>query len=75
MPEQQIRRLNAGASLRRAFVLDSLRRPPIQREVQEHLNMSASGTLRHLHCIERDRLDKAAERVAHTQIWDRVKPK
>lgn len=75
MPEQQIRRRNAGAPLRRAAVLDSLRRPRTQRELQEQLQMSTSGTLHLLRRMEREGLVRAAERVAHTRIWERVKPK
>lgn len=76
MPEQQMQRRNAGAQLRRAFVLDSLgRRPRTQRELQEQLRMSASGTLHLLRRMEREGLVRAAERIAHTQIWERGRPK
>ena len=74
MPEQQMRRRNAGAPLRRAFVLDRLARPRTQRELQEQLHMSASGTLHLLRRMERDGLVRAVERVAKTQIWERVPP-
>lgn len=72
MPEQRMRRRNAGVPLRRALVLDSLRRPRTQRELQDLLHMSASGTLHLLRRMERDGLVRAAERVAHTRIWERV---
>lgn len=75
MPEQQMRRRNAGAPIRRSIVLDSLKRPRTQRELQERLHMSRSGTLHLLRRMEHDGLIRAAERIAHTQIWERVKPK
>ena len=68
-------RRNAGAPVRRAIVLDSLRRPRTQREIQELLHMSRSGTLHLLRRMEREGLILSAERVAHTQIWERVKRK
>ncbi|MCL7466542.1 hypothetical protein [Phaeovulum sp. NW3] len=75
MPEQQMRRRNAGAPLRRAFVLARLARPRTQRELQEQLHMIASGTLHLLRRMKREGLVRPAERVARTQIWERVSPK
>ena len=75
MPEHQMRRRNAGAPLRRAIILECLWRPRPQRELQERLHMSPSGTLHLLRRMERDGLVRAAERVCHTRIWERAKPK
>lgn len=76
MPEQsRMRRRNSGAPLRRALVLDSLKRPRTQRELQEQLHMSPSGTLHLLRRMESEGLVRGAERIAHTRIWERVKPK
>ena len=74
MPEQQLRRRNAGAPMRRALVLTCLSRPRTQREIQDRLQMTGSGTLHLLRRMERDGLIRAAERVAHTRIWERVDP-
>lgn len=72
---QKMNRRNIGAPLRRAAVLNSLKRPRTQRELQAQLKMSSSGTLHLLRRMERDGLIRAAERITHTRIWERLERK
>ncbi|WP_368484106.1 winged helix-turn-helix transcriptional regulator [Phaeobacter sp. HF9A] len=61
-----------SAQERRQFVLDALVRPRTQSELRDALGMSNSGILHLLRRLERDGLVRPVERVARTQIWERI---
>ena len=68
---ENLGRRNAGATARRQLVLDQLCRPRTQRELQNRLGMSRTGTLHLLRRMERDGLIRPAEKIGVTRIWER----
>ncbi len=68
---ENLGRRNAGATARRQLVLNQLRRPRTQSELQDRLGMSRSGTLHLLRRMERDGLIRPAEKIGVTRLWER----
>mgnify|MGYP002712982318 CR=1 FL=1 len=74
IPETTGRSKTTGIAARRQLVLDQLRRPRTQTELQEQLGMSRSGTRHLLRRMAREGLIRPAERIGVTQIWEREEP-
>ncbi|NPD15010.1 winged helix-turn-helix transcriptional regulator [Xinfangfangia sp. D13-10-4-6] len=71
---ENLGRRNAGATARRQLVLDQLRRPRTQSELQDRLGMSRTGTLHLLRRMARDGLIRPAEKIGVTRVWERAPP-